>query len=365
MNNTTALVPAREESIRFVITNINRMPIYNDAAYQLNESVKKEKLDDFHAEFKNLSMSEYGFLTYNDLNLQYTKHALTQAVSRIKPDGVVGLAGYLAVCPPGLRADNYNYWHADRYENAVFSTKGNNVILRVKAGEHGFTVLRAVTGQNYSLINDTDVLDTLSGIITDKDNCHVMSYRGDVKSRYMMFWPTRHTKLSTNDEIMVALKVVNSETCASSIRLEPVVYHVGTNSCLSLSSVSKDVTVRHVGEAKSRLDRAYKYIVDNMSPFIERLDESYSDVVDAHFKSVEQMLQCVSAEYLLTEKQIAAVHQALPTNVNLARSHVATALASTATNCDLDTADELQRVAGLIVTRGWTPIKKHIGTNNE
>lgn len=353
-----ALVPIREEDLKAAIGDVQKIPSFKDSMEVLRTQVLSEHLEDIKTEFKYFAMDLDGFIQYNDAAYQYTKHALSQAVYRIKPEGVVGMAGYLIACPPDLRSVNFNFWHQDKFAVTDANTKGNKILMRVRTDEYSNLVLRAVVSQVYDPNDDVPVLEALGSIV--EGGAHLACARGDIKSRYSLIWPTDRTEVYPGEEVMVALRLINSETGASSVRIDPMIYHVGSHGYYLWTRGGSDVSIRHIGEAKKRLSKAYQYMKNEIQPFIERLKESYNDSFSNRFETSNQMFDCLGQALSIPDAKIAAIKNQWQNNGAVPnRAGIGNAMIQVAQNLDIEAGEELQHAAGRLIQSGWAFVEYH------
>jgi hypothetical protein len=355
--NFTALIPEREANIKSMVENVISLPTLAEGVATIKELTESEKHADLPIEFRNLTMDESnGGMKALGLDFQYTKHALTHAVARIKPPEVVGMAGYLAACPPDLRATNFNFWHDFFYGPDAENVVKNDILLRTRIGDENIPLIRAIVSQSYSPIDDAPLLEQFAKVVPD--GAHVRLARGDLRSRFDVIWPTMKKTIMYGDPLLVSVRLVNSETGASSIRLEPVVYSTQRNLSVIIPT-NREMAIRHIGEAGRRLGREFTNAMNTIDPFIEMLNESYSDFVGDNFESYKQMLDALKKAFQLNDIAIRGIDTLL-SGSNGARAHVVDALASVANELPIDEGEKLQKAAGVLVTKGWKFVKRFI-----
>lgn len=356
MSKFDALVPLREENTKTLIGKIDKLPTFMDSLNTLTTEVLAENYNDIEETFATIAMTNDGFLESKTHKFQYTKYALGQAVSRIKPPEVVGMAGYLAACPPDLRSTNFNFWHNEFYADATEKSRGNNVLLRTRVGEFSTLVLRAMVSQSYIPLDDTVIMNKLSEVLPDGAKMRLA--RGDLHSRFDILWPNKQQDIFPGDPILVALRISNSETGAGSVRLDPMIYHVYSNGCIILPTHGVNVAIRHVGEAANRLATAYVNTMEAIEPFIEEFKRSYSDDIIKEFENMDQMWDALKEAFQFNDLQIDLVKDAYNTKPNGTRASVVSALIVAAQDFVISTGEDMQRAAGKLVKYGWKPIKK-------
>lgn len=357
----SALVPLREEKVKAAIGTAALLPTYQDEVERIRAAVVADRYSDIQAKFSNLTMNMDGMLVSDMGTFQYTKHALKQAATKIKPEDVKDLGGYLAVCPPELRCINYSYWHTEAYGDADEKTRGNIVQLRAMENEYG-KVLRAVVGRDYKPLDDLPILEAMGTIL--QPGSKMRGARGDLRSRFDILWPNMEREIFPGDPLLVALRLSNSETGSGSVRLNPMVYHVKNHGCIMICSRMEDVSIRHVGEAARKLEVRYKKVMEDINPFLEQYRKSYSDEIIQEFEDLDQMWDALAKCFKFTELQMALVKKSFDTQPNT-RAGVVSAIILAAQDFVISQGEEMQQAAGYLVKYGWNPVKRFIKEDEE
>jgi len=353
MKAFTALVPQIESNVQTMLGDVFALPKVAESIDMLSETIAAEHPADLPVKFADVTMDENdAALCFNTLKCQYTRHALTQAVLRIKPEGTSGVAGYLAACPPDLRAINYNFWHQNFYGPEVSDPPKNDVMLRTRFNGVG-SVVRAVVSQSYSPIDDLPLVREFQSIAPA--GAHMRSVRGDLKSRFDVIWPTMKRLLIPGEPLMVAVRLANSETGVSSIRLDPIVYFARYSSSIIIPTRSPEVVIRHIGEAANRLTKGLIAVMSTIDPFVDMLHKSYTDMIIGQFESIDQMFECLRRAFKLNATTVLRLQNTL---VGISRADVITAMAQAANDMPIEDGEELQRAAGVLASKGWKFIKK-------
>ena len=361
MSLFSALVPVREEKVKAAIGSVAKLATYQEEVERLRVQVTADKYSDISTQFSGLIMSMDGMLTSEVGTFQYTKHALSQAASKIKPEDTVGFAGYLAVCPPELRCINYSFWHTEAYGDADERTRGNSVQLRAMENEYG-KVLRAIVGRDYKPLDDLPILEAMGSII--HPGAKMRGARGDLRSRFDILWPNMEKEVFPGDPLLVALRLSNSETGSGSVRLNAMVYHVKNHGCVMIHSRMEDVSIRHVGEAARKLEAKYKKVMEDVGPFLEQYRKSYSDEIIREFESLDQMWDALAKCFKFTELQMALVKKSFDTQPNT-RAGVVSAIILAAQDFVITQGEEMQQAAGYLVRYGWNPVKRFVKEDEE
>lgn len=328
----------------------------------LKLQVEAENCEDFDMEFNSIHMEYDGYLNIGPLKVGYNRHSFHQAISRIKPPDTRGVAGYLLACPPPLRADNFNFWREETL-NGKDEHPNNLINLRLKTTTQNVVMMRAMVSRSYVPVDDVSILNILN------DRCEsgalINLCRGDIISRYNIFWPSKTRILKSGDMISVGIKIVNSEVLASSVKILPVVHFIGGHSHIQFESKSRAYTVRHVGEAKRKLSNVHKNTMDTIDPLIECLNEAYDDSVLSRFESYAELADCVQRYYLLSEDTKVRLVKELENRSNVSRYDLSKVLASIGYGKPLDEADTIQSAAGNIIWSGWRHLERMIEDKND
>lgn len=340
-------------------TKYDGLPTIAEAVETLKAQVAQDKPLDLPAEFRGLSMGEDGAIIHasTKVNMCYTKHSLSQMVSRIKPADVVGMAGYLAACPPDLRALNFNYWHDEFYGEQVHNPTSNEVVLRL-VRRNNELLARAVVSKQYVPIDDLPIVNVLNEIMPKDGRARFV--RGDVKSWYSMFWPDKNVALpNSKDEIVVGVRVINSETGSSGAYVVPVFYSRNTGGCMILwgSRSRKTIGIRHVGEAHRIISKAFKSAAEYVETGTAALRAASGDY-PAGFSTRQEMAVAI-AKYL--EIPVETVIGALETcNDELpSRLNIAAALSAEARGMHIAKAEDLEVAAGKLISVPWGTLARY------
>ncbi len=357
-----ALVPQRESNVRTLLGDILKLPTINEGVELLATQTVQERHVDLPVLFSSLFMHDDGALVMpvdlpcGELGFQYTRHALSQAVVRVKPEGVVGMAGYLAACPPDLRATNFNFWHTEFYGPEAKHITKNDVMLRTRAGEGTEAVIRAVVSQSYVPIDDLPLLKQFLSVVPE--GAKIRNARGDIKSRYDVIWPTMKRTLVNGEPLMVAVRLSNSEAGTSSVRLEPMVHSLGRCSSIIIPTNVGDVSIRHIGEAGNKLVKRLDNVLRAIDPFMEMLNASYSDAILTHFNSLEQLHEVLKKTFEFNDPTIAAIKDCMFKKET--RADLIEAIARAADDLPIEDGEYLQKCAGLLTVKGWRLMTKFI-----
>jgi len=337
-------------------TKYNTLPSFNDALAKLRADVAADSPLNIPAEFAGLSMSDDGAIRHaaTAVDMACTKHSLSQMVSRIKPHDVVGMAGYLAACPPDLRALNFNYWHQEFFGPQVENPVSNDVVLRLVRRDQQL-LARAVVSKQYVPVDDLPIISTLHDIMPTDGKARFV--RGDVKSYYSIFWADRN-KAVGKDEVVAGIRIINSETGSSSAYIVPIYYSMRTGGCLIMGAHSrKTVGIRHIGQAERLLTKTYKSVADTVDANMERLREAATDY-PMGFDTSEELAVAISKYLTLpVESVIAAIESCDEDMPN--RASIASAVAAQANDVHISKAEDIEIAAGKMITVSWATLARH------
>lgn len=354
--NRLALSPYGEERVKAHIADITKLPTFKDAVAALREQIQNEQPQDIDVVFTHFDMDDEAFLRNKNTNqiFKYTKHSLNQLVGRVKPEGVIGMGGYLAACPPELRAVNYNYWHEQTYFGLTDQDKKNHATLRTRE-DGDIRLVRGIVSRSYVPVDDLPILTQLSELLPV--GAHMRSARGDLRSRYDIIWPTTKPNVNVNDTLNVAVHLVNSETGVSSLKMEPMVFLANSLGAMILPTRDSDVIIRHVGEAKRKLMVALGKTMSLIGPFIQSLGAARQDPVGELTQDIDKLFTALGKHFEFSASKVAQIKAEFHALNDLTRAGVATAISKAANTFDVETGEELQRAAGQLVSSGWGSIR--------
>jgi hypothetical protein len=338
-------------------TDYEKLPTLAEAVAKLKSQLAAEKPLDVPTEFSGLTMSEDGALIHEStkIDMAYTKHCLSQAVSRIKPVDVVGMAGYLAACPPDLRSLNFNFWHQEFYGPEVTTPQSNEVVLRLVRRDQQL-LARAVVSKLYVPLDDLPIVQTLNELLPQDGRARFT--RGDNKSYYSMFWMDKNEVID-GDEIIAGVRVINSETGSSGAYIMPIYYSRKTGGCIIMNGVHarKNLGIRHVGEAERKVTGTYKKVVDSVETNLKQLREAATDY-PLGFDTPAELATAIS-KYLTLPME--AVIKALDScsAEKPSRVALASAIAAQAHDVHISNAEDIEIAAGRLLDVSWNTLGRH------
>lgn len=360
MSTATNIVPLQrvalskdaEANINAKLGDIAKLPEFGDALSALAEQIKRENPQDVRIDLPALSMDDDAFVLYLNTSYKYTRHALNQLVARIKPQGVIGMGGYLAACPPELRSLNYNYWHDARFAGADVNDRQNKAVMRIREDDDNSPMIRGVVSTTYVPVDDISIMNRIAALVPGGSRMRVA--RGDLRSRFTIIWPNANGQINADDPINVAVHLANSETGVSSIRMEPMVHmadHSGFSFIVPVSDT--EVVIRHVGEASARLSKALLKTAEETVPFIEKLNDAKNDPVPSKEEEFADLMKRIASAFDLSDARIGDIRKKYEGLAQPTRMGLATAISLVANDLDIETGESLQRAAGVLVKNGW------------
>jgi len=157
----TAVNATGERNFRQSRRDFEALPFATDACAALAEGVEAERRADLTVDAPSLTMLPDGRLSSDFGSLPLSERALEGLGRLVTPGG----AGYLASCPPDLRATNVNHWLAGamrRDRDGVF--KPRQMTLRARQSGSGCEIF-SIVGPRYAPL-DIDVIATqLHGVV--------------------------------------------------------------------------------------------------------------------------------------------------------------------------------------------------------
>lgn len=348
-----ALAPIAESAVKTLIESILKLPTFNEALASLREEIIKENPRDVEVILPKLEMDMDAYVLYGTSGYKYTKHALHQLVSRIKPEGVVGMAGYLAACPPELRSLNYNYWHTERFGGGDGSLKQENAVLRTRDDGSEYPLIRGVVSKSYVPIDDLPLMTRLALVLPNRDIARMRVARGDLHSRFMIAWPNMTMEIAKDDPVEVAMYMRTSETGVSSIWVEPLIYVASFGGSLILPMKDPEVRIRHVGEAQEKLSVAMAKVLERTGPFIIQLKEATEDSIENATVDLNALFEALAKAFEFSREKIEYIRREFDAIHATTRAGLAGAIVRAANYFDINTGEEMQRAAGQLIYTGW------------
>jgi len=345
-----ALSQDAEARINAKLGDIAKLPEFNDALAELVEQIKRESPQDVQVALPSLSMDDDSFVMYGGTSYKYTRHALNQMVARIKPQGVIGMGGYLAACPPELRSLNFNYWHEAKFAGADVNDRQNKAVMRIREDDDNSPMIRGVVSTTYVPVDDLPIMNRIASLVPGGSRMRVA--RGDLKSRYTIVWPNANGKIDASDPVNVAVHLVNSETGVSSIRMEPLV-HMAEGYSMIVPVNDTEVMIRHVGEASTRLSNALLRTAEETAPFIEKLNDAKNDPTPSTEDEFNELMKRISSAFDLSDARMGDIRKTFEAMGQPNRAGLAAAISTVANDLDIETGETLQRAAGVIIKNGW------------
>lgn len=352
-----ALSPYGESRVKTQIGDINKLPDYGDAVNTLREQITAEQPKDITVKLSETDMDDEAFIRSGGELYKYTRHALNQLVGRIRPEGVVGMGGYLAVCPPELRQLNFNYWQTETFFGMSDHDKQNFATLRTRE-DGDLRMIRGVVSKSYVSIDDLPILTQLGGLLPT--GAKMRSARGDLRSRYDIIWPSTREQLAVDDTVNVAIHLVNSETGISSLKMEPMILQAKNHGAMILPTDDADVIIRHVGEARKKLVVAVAKTMARIEPFIRNLHEAKLDSVSELTFNLDHLFVALGKFFEFSGSKVEQIKAEFHALNDPTRAGVANAISLAANTFDIDAGEEMQRAAGKLIASGWGSIRNMV-----
>jgi hypothetical protein len=122
-----------------------------------------------------------------------------------------------------------------------------------------------------------------------------------------------------------------------------------------------EISIRHVGEARRKLQARLPIVMNQITPFIERLMHHILMRLPSIFHKIDKLWDCLRKAYDLTKHQVesiqvhAAVHGPLNHRLDLARHMI-----RVATTMPIEDAETIQYAASRLIEQGWNPLKRYL-----
>ena len=354
----SALIKSGEQKAKAHVGDIMKMPTFEEGIEKLKVQIEDEHCFDLPVSFNDIRIDDDGSLYTPEnnkelgTNLKYTRNALVQLANHIRPSDVSGFGKYLTTCPSHLIRENFNYWHNQyKYNNAKRLT-----ILKCRLDDDGLPVVRGAVSDIYKEVGDLRVLDMTKPFLPA--GAHFKASRGDTKSRYYAMWPNMVNQLKVGDVIHVALGIINSETGNGGIRFEPIIYQIACYNCTIVPIHGTDVSISHIGDPELRLRTKINIAIAQVQPFVDMFKAAYDD----QFKeeTEEEIFENIGKIFKISDKRMETVKakfDEFERGNGLNRAGVVNAITRAAQEYDVETGEDMQRNAGLLIKEGWNMLK--------
>lgn len=360
----TALLPVGEEARRALKGEIDALPSFIDASRALRAVVRAEDPRDKPTPVQRVRMhSSSGRLYGNGYDaakaLGYTDAGFRHVIGFVKPTSVrAGAADVLLSLPNGVRADAFNHWAS------VARSAEDEIVLRtIKNPASGARLIRAVTSERHSLAtgDDTAVLGVLEAMPDVLRHAKMRVTRSWDRTDMEILWPALDRELRVGDIAKVAVRIVNSETKAGSLRVDAAVLRVlcyNFTTAWSADEDAEDIALRHVGDLQGKLPQAIKRALARVEPFVRAFGDAYRTALPQFAPSRGEVLERVGKRFPeLAESTLTAASELWDADGERSAGDTLAGLVNALTRASqrlsMAGAASVERAAGRLVARRW------------
>ena len=354
------------ENQRKLGADIASLPTLGDGLLAMRSKVQDEKALDIGVPIQLMRMSPTRgglFCLGEDESkvLGYTQNGFNHFAEFIKPASCrQGFVNTLLALPPSIRADAVNHF-------ATTSTRSdvNTVVLRTSLAPSESNkmvrVVRAVTSEKYVAVDDVPLLDIIQSAVPA--GCKVRITRGQDRTDVELLWPALERQLQVGDIAVISLRITNSETKQSGIHINPQLLRVLCYNFTTAwsSGAESEVTIRHIGEAKTKLGMAIVAALRVVEPFVKAFGDAYKSSFPTFAPTRGEVLKRFKAAYELPEHLISEAAQlwdadgAKSAGDSLAGLVNAVTRASQTSN--MEKSAVVEQAAGKLIANGWSEIE--------
>jgi hypothetical protein len=355
----TALLPIGEESRRAMKADLAKLPELQPGLYAYRARLLAENTVDSRIPTTGVRMNALtGGLHGKDKDAKnaigYTADGFTQVAQFIKPLSIRnGFAENMTALPPALRAQVFNHW-------AMSTPRDENVVMRTFAGGNG-RLIRAVTSEKHSLEtgDDRSVVDSLLSLPPGA-KLRATREPGGRYSEMEVIWPMLDRELRVGDLAYGGIRITNSETKGSALRVEAFVLRVlcyNFTTAFSEDFEADELSLKHVGDLTRRLPAMIRRAQERIEPLVLAFGDAYKEALPANFTSRGEALERVGKVFMLpvtTLERAAALWDADGMkSAGDTRAGLVHALTRASQEEGVTSAGNTERAAGRIIMDGW------------
>jgi hypothetical protein len=202
---------------------------------------------------------------------------------------------YLKKCPGQLAALNLNYWaqNAPIAKETLFRTVNQNQV-------------RAVLSQNYTALDDQDVIPMLADVLGDDEIQVQAADFGTDATHLRIVFPRTSQEVRVNDVVQTGLHFSNSEVGLRAVRVEALVYRLVCSNGAVRAEATTKTSIRHVGDPKRLKDFIHNAVQDAKSAG-EELVRAFKASLEHQLNDPEKFIERVAASGGLTQDQFKSI----------------------------------------------------------
>lgn len=355
----TALLPIGEESRRAMKADLNKLPdlhpgLYGYRARLLAESAVDSKVPTRDVRMNVITGGLFGKDKAPDKAIGYTADGFAQVAQFIKPQAIRnGFSENMLALPPKLRSEVFNHW-------SVNSTRDENVVMRTFNGGNG-RLIRAVTSEKHSLETGDDraIVDSLLALPPGA-KLRATREPGGRYSEMEVIWPMLDRELRVGDLAYGGIRITNSETKGSALRVEAFVLRVlcyNFTTAFSEDFEADELSLKHVGDLTRRLPNMVRRAQERIEPLVLAFGDAYKEPLPGMFATRGEALERVGKVFMLpttTLERAAALWDADGMkSAGDTRAGLVHALTRASQEEGISAAGNTERAAGRIIMDGW------------
>jgi hypothetical protein len=338
------------------------LPFATDACADLASRVEAERRLDVLVDAPSLRMEPNGRLTSEFGSLPISERALDGISRLLTPGG----AGYLAECPPALRATNVNHWLAlATRRDRSGEVKARQLTLRARQTDGGCEIF-SVVGPRYSPLDIDTIATQLHGLV-QKDARAEALYDGYRAKVSILFHSNIEPERCVAGEAFKAgVSITTADDGTGAIRIAAQVYRNLCRNLIIVDRASQTSVTRHVGQnlgdvVQAGIERALKQVshfADKWSEAtVENVLERYGvDDVGTIFKALVAN-RAVYVPGVAADDMVERLHRAWDVEPGYSKTAIVNAVTRAAHTEEWrswTTAEDLERSAGeLLYARVW------------
>ena len=252
----------------------------------LLEKIEMDDLSklDFRVQAKDLVMKENGLIVRKGKEtregLLLSEHAATQFLNRY--DIPVKEGKMIARKDPEMFRQIFN---------DVVNEDDRGILIRARKTDKGYGIVRAVLSEDYSILNNKRIIETLERHVHENSFSGVESFYIDDRRFHARFTFDVSTTAfgrdvyGDDDLIKCGLDIINSETGNSSLRIEPMIFRLVCSNGLKAWRTDGDIIQqRHIFIDNDELD---KLVVNGINTSLEKSNNIINTFEDAKKIQIE------------------------------------------------------------------------------
>ena len=362
-----SLLPSGVAAHRALQGKIAALPNLKEGLNAIRHRVALEKPKDVEVPIQHVLMEPtraglYGKGQNPEQGIGYTENGFNHVLAFNKPATVrAGYGPVLLALPPKIRSEAFNYFSSVAHRPDVDKATLRTFLSNTET-PNPRRIIRAVVSDRYSAVDDLNMMQALAACVPDGAKLRLTRDldRTDVE----ILWPAMERQLVVGDVALISLRLVNSETKQSSIRVMPQLLRVLCyNFTVAWSTGQEDeIVIRHIGEAKKKLGEAIVRALAVVEPFVRAFGDAYKTQFPKFATTRGEVLQRFVKKFQLPAHvadeaarlwDMDGSKSAGDTLAGLVHSVTAASRALT-----MEDSADVEKAAGRVVVQGWDALTK-------